>query len=61
MTKEQFDGFKNYAEQIKHNRDYYSRAYIIEHLVRYVENIDIIVPIYERKTKILEQWQIKNG
>ncbi len=37
MTTQQLEQFKEYAAQIKHNRDYYSRSWIIEHLVGWVE------------------------
>lgn len=40
MTKEQLQEFEEYAEQIKHNRDYYSRAKIIEMMVEKVRELN---------------------
>tara|TARA_R110000803_G_scaffold35405_8_gene76606 strand:- start:5141 stop:5308 length:168 start_codon:yes stop_codon:yes gene_type:complete len=37
MTQEQQQEFIEYALEIKHNRDHYSRAWIIEHLMDKVE------------------------
>lgn len=39
MTKDQLQEFENYAFELKHNRDYYSRAKIIELLVEKVREL----------------------
>lgn len=53
MTKEQHQEFIEYALEIKWNRDHYSRAWIIEHLMDKIEEIN------NRNKKIPTESEVK--